>query len=118
MKIDLSTLQPSPSGISNDYINEFQKIKIFLHNFRNDKDINSSKCELLLKKYEERYEESRYENIRTLRNTKSIDSLDSIVNLMNNIISNYIEYNSLNDSQLKELENLLTIAIRIIRKEN
>lgn len=92
MRKDLSKLQPSKSGISYDYINEFAKVKSFINMyFQLNSENNLQKDNILVLKYEERYPSSEFHNIRTSQNSKTIDALDSIVNLINSILKNYFE---------------------------
>ncbi|MFP4402014.1 MAG: hypothetical protein ACLFPL_02180 [Candidatus Nanoarchaeia archaeon] len=118
MKKDLSKIQPSKSGISSDYINEFT---IILTRMKHLNEKVNSKPMILsqinyVKKYTQRYSFDKYYNIVTEQNQKILRELDKIVEDINTLLTKGKNNGSLDQKEIQIIIQLCNKAVLLIRQ--
>ena len=89
-KEDLSLVQPSQTGVTQDYVNTFagviQFVELYLNGVITFEEFISEVA--LREKYEERYPPSKYDNIITSKNSNLVSELNLLVEKINEILKN------------------------------
>lgn len=121
-KRDLSKVQPSKTGVTQDFINEFAGVIQFIELYQNKKISfeQFSKEIFLLKTYQERYPKDRYDNVITLQNSQLVKELDNLVHQINSILremkkDTYHKIPQKIEEEMNELNRLGQLGVRLIR---
>ena len=121
-KRDLSQVQPSKTGVTQDFINEFAGVIQFVELYQSKKISfeQFSKRILLLKTYQERYPEDKYNNVITTENSQLVKELDNLVHQINSILreikkDTYHKIPQKIEEDMDELSRLGHLGVRLIR---
>ncbi|MFT4244339.1 MAG: hypothetical protein ACMXYB_02690 [Candidatus Woesearchaeota archaeon] len=122
IKKDLSNIQPSKTGVTQNFVNEFAGAIQFVELYTYDKiTFETFINEILqLKEYQERYPLNKFDNVITHENSELIEQPNSIIKSINSILENMKSPRYHNDEiklkkEIERIKELAHLGVRLIR---